>query len=84
MQELPQTLPYRLGKKRHGMRVVTLQDPSMRQWPVLYHESLKFVGFLSGWKDFAVANNLQEGNICELFEVASEWEPTFQVRISEV
>nr|XP_010930015.1 B3 domain-containing protein Os02g0598200 isoform X2 [Elaeis guineensis] len=82
--KLPQTLPYRLGKKRHGMRVVTLQDPSMRQWPVLYHESLKFVGFLGGWKDFAVANNLQEGNTCELFEVASEWEPTFRVQISKM
>ncbi|XP_038989696.1 B3 domain-containing protein Os02g0598200-like isoform X1 [Phoenix dactylifera] len=83
-KELPQTLPYRLGKKRHGMRVVTLQDPSMRQWPVLYHESLKFVGFLGGWKDFAVANNLQQGNMCEIFEVSSEWEPTFQVRISKL
>ena len=27
--------------------------------PVLYHESLNFIGFVGSWEDFATTNNLQ-------------------------
>ncbi|XP_010932291.1 B3 domain-containing protein Os01g0905400-like [Elaeis guineensis] len=78
--ELPDRLPFRLGKKRYERKVVTLRDPCMRLWPVLYHESLKFVGFTGGWEDFSKANNLQKGDTCQ-FEFHKAPEPTLNVQI---
>lgn len=52
----------------------------MRLWPVLYHESLKFVGFTDGWEDFSKANNLQKGDICQ-FEIQKAPETTLNVQI---
>ncbi|URE11505.1 B3 DNA binding domain [Musa troglodytarum] len=78
--ELPQKLPVNNGKKRQ--KVIILRDPSHRSWPVMYHESTSFIGFTSGWNEFATANNLQWGHMCEFFVVDGEFEPTFQVQIS--
>ncbi|XP_073008067.1 B3 domain-containing protein Os02g0598200-like isoform X1 [Typha latifolia] len=80
--ELPKSLPTRL--KRHERKVIILKDPSMRLWPVLYHESFKFIGFTSGWRAFARANNLQQGDQCELYQVPKESEQVFLVQISKV
>ncbi|URE49401.1 hypothetical protein MUK42_33591, partial [Musa troglodytarum] len=44
--------------------IVTLRDPFDRLWPVMYHESIEFIGFANGWKDFTIANNIQQGNLC--------------------
>ncbi|RRT69970.1 hypothetical protein B296_00021928, partial [Ensete ventricosum] len=79
--ELPQKLPVYNGKKRQ--KVIILRDPSHRSWPVMYQESAWFIGLVSGWNEFATANNLRRGNLCEFFEVAGEFEPTLQVQISQ-
>ncbi|URE49400.1 hypothetical protein MUK42_33591, partial [Musa troglodytarum] len=47
-----------------GLNIVTLRDPFDRLWPVMYHESIEFIGFANGWKDFTIANNIQQGNLC--------------------
>ncbi|XP_072999679.1 B3 domain-containing protein Os01g0905400-like isoform X2 [Typha latifolia] len=82
LQEFHERLPFRLGKIKHGRKVITLRDPCMRIWPVLYHESDRFVGFISGWEEFTKANNLRKGHTCE-FELYSTSGPTFQVHISK-
>lgn len=81
LQELPQKLPVNNGKKRQ--KVIILLDPSHRSWPVMYHESTWFIGFTSGWNEFATVNSLQRGSLCEFFVVAGKFEPTFQVQISQ-
>ncbi|KAJ6824884.1 B3 domain-containing protein-like [Iris pallida] len=80
---LPERLPARLLlKKRHERRVVVLRDPSMQVWPVLYHESICFRGFIAGWEEFATKNNLQQGDTCEIESSPDESEqPMFLVRI---
>ncbi|RWW61899.1 hypothetical protein BHE74_00031000 [Ensete ventricosum] len=67
---------------RQERKDIILQDPSGRSWPVLYHESNQFIGFINGWEEFATANNLQQGNLCEFIMVVGEPHPTFQVQIS--
>ncbi|XP_064968457.1 uncharacterized protein LOC103988360 [Musa acuminata AAA Group] len=79
--ELPQKLPVNNGKKRQ--KVIILLDPSHRSWPVMYHESTWFIGFTSGWNEFATVNSLQRGSLCEFFVVAGKFEPTFQVQMSQ-
>lgn len=84
MQELSERLPTQWGRKRLERKVIILEDPSMRLWPVLYQESDMFQGFSSGWGAFARANNLQEGDLCELVEVANESGQVYHVQISKV
>ncbi|XP_020087558.1 B3 domain-containing protein Os01g0905400-like isoform X2 [Ananas comosus] len=80
--ELPKRLPSSLGKMKTGRKVVVLRDPCMRLWPVLYHESARFVGFIGGWDDFTAANHLQHGDDC-VFELSGASETVLQVRISK-
>ncbi|XP_020111367.1 B3 domain-containing protein Os02g0598200-like isoform X2 [Ananas comosus] len=82
--ELSERLPTQWGRKRLERKVIILEDPSMRLWPVLYQESDMFQGFSSGWGAFARANNLQEGDLCELVEVANESGQVCHVQISKV
>uniref|UniRef100_A0A1D1XE61 B3 domain-containing protein Os01g0905400 n=1 Tax=Anthurium amnicola TaxID=1678845 RepID=A0A1D1XE61_9ARAE len=79
--ELPEPLPSNCGKRRLEKKVVLLRDPSLRVWPVLYHESLRFTGFLGGWEAFVVANNVRKGDACH-FETANHMESVLQVQIS--
>lgn len=78
--ELPNKLVCQVGKLKSERKVVLLQDPSMRCWPVLYHQSVNFVGFIGGWVDFSRANNVCRGDICE-FELLSKKELKFLVQI---
>ncbi|CAD5171350.1 unnamed protein product [Musa acuminata subsp. malaccensis] len=75
---LPLGIPFHMRQERKD---IILRDPSGRSWPVLYHESNQFIGFLNGWEEFATANNLQQGNLCEFFVVTGAPDPTFQVQI---
>ncbi|CAD5185578.1 unnamed protein product [Musa acuminata subsp. malaccensis] len=63
--KLPQWSPSQKDK-RHERNIVTLRDPSDRLWPATYHESIKFIGFANSWKDFTIANNIQQGNLCRI------------------
>ncbi|XP_020590305.1 B3 domain-containing protein Os01g0905400-like [Phalaenopsis equestris] len=78
--EFQSKLSCQIVKLKHKRKIVVLQDPSMRCWPVLYHKSNSFVGFLGGWVDFAKANNICRGDICE-FELINKLEYKFRVQI---
>ncbi|KAK8948925.1 B3 domain-containing protein [Platanthera zijinensis] len=78
--ELPNKLISQVGKSKNERKVVLLQDLSMKCWPVLYHQSINFIGFIGGWVDFARANNICRGDICE-FELLSKTELKFLVQI---
>ncbi|WOK97421.1 hypothetical protein Cni_G06129 [Canna indica] len=82
--DLPQALPSFKGRKTKTSekKVVVLRDPSLRSWPVIYHNSMKFIGFSSGWENFIKANKLQQGSVCDFFDLADEHIPTFQVQIT--
>ncbi|WOL02445.1 hypothetical protein Cni_G11164 [Canna indica] len=79
--KLPETLPSRKGQKKKERKIVILQDPSLRLWPVMYHECSNFTGFVGGWKDFAIANNLKQGDQCEFLDADTEL-AILQVQIS--
>ncbi|KAM0940248.1 putative transcription factor B3-Domain family [Dioscorea sansibarensis] len=76
--EMPKKLPFSLGRTPHSRKVIILKDPSMRLWPVLYLEDMKHI--ISGWKEFAAANKIHRGDVCE-FELINESEYILQVRI---
>ncbi|CAO2182004.1 unnamed protein product [Urochloa humidicola] len=76
--ELPNRLPVIPRTKKQGRKVVTLKDPCMRDWPVLYQCTPRFSGFITGWVDVCMENNLQEGDTCE-FELNGNSELSFQV-----
>ncbi|KAL0924428.1 hypothetical protein M5K25_005257 [Dendrobium thyrsiflorum] len=80
--ELQKKLACQLGKLKHERKIILLQDPSMRCWPVLYHQSNKFIGFIGGWVDFAKGNNICRGDICE-FELIDKMELIFRVHITK-
>lgn len=80
LQEMPKKLPFSLGRTPHNRKVIILKDPSMRLWPVLYLEDMKHI--ISGWKEFAAANKIRRGDICE-FQLISESEYILQVRITK-
>ncbi|KAB1217296.1 hypothetical protein CJ030_MR4G021025 [Morella rubra] len=80
--ELPRCLPSSCrGLSRIGRKVVFLQDPAMRLWPVLYHETSGFKILSSGWEAFSKANNVQPGDEC-VFLLVSEPESLYGVRIA--
>ncbi|KAI0523049.1 hypothetical protein KFK09_005439 [Dendrobium nobile] len=81
-QELQKKLACQLGKLKHERKIIVLQDPSMRCWPVLYHQSNKYIGFIGGWVDFAKGNNICGGDICE-FELINKMELKFRVHITK-
>ncbi|KAE8783431.1 B3 domain-containing protein [Hordeum vulgare] len=66
MQELPCRLPVLPGRKKQGRKVVVLEDPVGRRWPVLYLCTPTFSGFVAGWADCRAENCLREGEACEL------------------
>nr|QDX18312.1 B3 domain-containing protein Os01g0905400-like isoform X1 [Cymbidium sinense] len=80
--ELPKKMGCQIGKLKHERKVVVLQDQSMRFWPVLYHKSKIFVGFIGGWVDFAKANNICRGDTCE-FQLINKMEFKFRVQITK-
>ncbi|KAL6634656.1 hypothetical protein ACP70R_027327 [Stipagrostis hirtigluma subsp. patula] len=81
--ELPRSLSSAVRQTRQDRNVVMLKDPMKRLWPVFYHENAVFVGFTAGWKDFVAANNLQIGDLCELFKEPDEGEPVYSVQITK-
>ncbi|PKU82126.1 uncharacterized protein LOC110095786 isoform X2 [Dendrobium catenatum] len=80
--ELQKKLACQLGKFKHERKIIVLQDPSLRCWPVLYHQSNKYIGFIGGWVDFAKGNNICGGDICE-FELINKMELKFRVHITK-
>ncbi|XP_044973090.1 B3 domain-containing protein Os01g0905400-like [Hordeum vulgare subsp. vulgare] len=66
LQELPCRLPVLPGRKKQGRKVVVLEDPVGRRWPVLYLCTPTFSGFVAGWADCRAENCLREGEACEL------------------
>jgi hypothetical protein len=58
-----------------------LKDPKKRLWPVVYHDSLLFVGFTAGWKHFVAANDLRAGDVCELVNEPDDGESVYSIRI---
>lgn len=68
------------GIKKSDRMVIFLLDPDDRVWPVLYHQKSGYRCLGSGWKDFAVANNLQHGDAC-MFEVVNKPDATLRVGI---
>ncbi|KAJ0972393.1 hypothetical protein J5N97_020352 [Dioscorea zingiberensis] len=80
--ELPNRLPCNFGRRVLGRKVLLLQDPIMRLWPVLFCESKNFSGFIGGWKDFAAANDLKQGDMCE-FLLTDREHATFHVCITK-
>ncbi|XP_062219537.1 B3 domain-containing protein Os02g0598200-like isoform X1 [Phragmites australis] len=81
--ELPKSLSNALRQRRQDQNVIMLKDPLKRLWPVLYHENSVFVGFTAGWKHFVAANNLQTGDLCELFKEPDDEEPVYSVQITK-
>ncbi|KAM3353063.1 hypothetical protein ACQJBY_024319 [Aegilops geniculata] len=64
--ELSCRMPVLPGRKKQGRKVVVLEDPSGRRWPVLYLCTPTFSGFVAGWSDVRAENGLREGDACEL------------------
>ncbi|GLJ38035.1 hypothetical protein SUGI_0774360 [Cryptomeria japonica] len=48
-------------------REVTLVDPKKREWHVRFRGDMSEPALIDGWRDFSVANNLEEGDAC-IFE----------------
>ncbi|XP_048568385.1 B3 domain-containing protein Os01g0905400-like [Triticum urartu] len=66
LQEFPCRMPVLPGRKKQGRKVVVLEDPGGRRWPVLYLCTPTFSGFVAGWADVRAENGLREGDACEL------------------
>uniref|UniRef100_A0A8R7PVL2 TF-B3 domain-containing protein n=1 Tax=Triticum urartu TaxID=4572 RepID=A0A8R7PVL2_TRIUA len=64
--EFPCRMPVLPGRKKQGRKVVVLEDPGGRRWPVLYLCTPTFSGFVAGWADVRAENGLREGDACEL------------------
>jgi soluble cytochrome b562 len=52
-------------QRRHGCDVIMLKDPKKRLWPVIYHDSPLFMGFIEGWKHLVAANDLLAAHLRE-------------------
>ncbi|XP_042429546.1 uncharacterized protein LOC122016347 [Zingiber officinale] len=81
--ELPHRLPFPKGRKRSETKIVILRDPCLRLWPIMYHETDQFTGFVAGWTDFVKANNLQQGHHCNVFSVGNKYELLYHVQIAQ-
>ncbi|XP_074569380.1 B3 domain-containing protein Os01g0905400-like [Curcuma longa] len=81
--ELPHRLQLPRGRKRTETKIVVLRDPCLRLWPVMYHETDRFTGFVAGWNDFVKANNLQQGHHCNVFSIGNKKELLFHVQIAQ-
>ena len=68
-------------QRRHGCDVIILKDPNKRLWPVVYHNSLLFVGFTEGGKHLVTSNDLWAGDVCELVKGPNDGEPVYSVRM---
>ncbi|KAM0926102.1 hypothetical protein ACQ4PT_003922 [Festuca glaucescens] len=64
--ELPCRLPVLPRRKKHGRKVLVVEDPCTRRWPVLYLCTPSFSGLVTGWADVHAENGLHEGDTCEL------------------
>ncbi|PNT73409.1 hypothetical protein BRADI_2g58030v3 [Brachypodium distachyon] len=65
--DLPCRLPAVVPRaKKQGRKVLVLEDPRARRWPVLYQCTPRFSGFIAGWVDVCRENGLREGDACEL------------------
>ncbi|KAA8542178.1 hypothetical protein F0562_023330 [Nyssa sinensis] len=80
--ELPTCLPSISfkGRTRMERKVVFLQDPVKRLWPVLYHQKYGLKILASGWEAFSKGNNIQPGDQC-VFGVENELECIYKVGI---
>nr|XP_011464210.1 PREDICTED: uncharacterized protein LOC101297645 isoform X3 [Fragaria vesca subsp. vesca] len=68
--ELPKSLPVSLkatnGRSKMDRRVVYLQGPDNRLWPVLYIQKFFFRTLANGWEAFSMANNIEKGDRCTI------------------
>ncbi|KAG9446316.1 hypothetical protein H6P81_012444 [Aristolochia fimbriata] len=83
--DLPSEFPLSLPKRGNRLEksVIVLSDSNMNQWPILYCETRNAQkSFCSGWKCFAAANGIREGDVC-LLEVTDELPEGFHVRLSK-
>lgn len=80
--DLPRGLPLFVvrGRPRQKEQVVILQDPSMRLWPVFYHEKIGLSVLTDGWQAFRKANEIQSGDTC-CFAPRNESDGVYSVRI---
>lgn len=84
MQELPKSLPVPLNTTRArpklDRRIVFLQGPDERLWPVLYIQKYYFRTLANGWEAFSMANNIEQGDQCT-FVVKSPTEAICSVQV---
>lgn len=79
---LPECLPLKACGQavKFQPKLVLLQDPLRRVWPVLYHHKFCIKVLANGWKAFRDANNIQPGDECT-FVVENMEESRFSVEI---
>ncbi|XP_040368103.1 uncharacterized protein LOC112176104 isoform X6 [Rosa chinensis] len=82
--ELPKSLPLPLntmkGRSKLDRRIVYLQGPDKRLWPVLYIQKFFFRTLANGWEAFSMANNIEQGDRCTI-EVTNQTEGICTVHI---
>ncbi|KAM5571786.1 hypothetical protein ABKV19_012063 [Rosa sericea] len=82
--ELPKSLPLPLntmkGRSKLDRRIVYLQGPDKRLWPVLYIQKFFFRTLANGWEAFSMANNIERGDRCTI-EVTNQTEGICSVHI---
>ncbi|XP_061988030.1 uncharacterized protein LOC133706499 isoform X7 [Rosa rugosa] len=82
--ELPKSLPLPLntmkGRSKLDRRIVYLQGPDKRLWPVLYIQKFFFRTLANGWEAFCMANNIEQGDRCTI-EVTNQTEGICSVHI---
>ncbi|PKI50355.1 hypothetical protein CRG98_029235 [Punica granatum] len=78
--ELPWKLAQGRGKSRHRKKVIALQDPQKRLWPVVYYERSDLKILTTGWKHLYKANEIQPGDKCA-FKLLNKLESIYAVSI---
>ncbi|XP_047056358.1 B3 domain-containing protein Os01g0905400-like [Lolium rigidum] len=79
--EFPCRLPVLPRRKKHGRKVLVVEDPCTRHWPVLYLCTPSFSGLVTGWADVHAENGLNEGDTCELELHSSNSNLALRVRV---
>lgn len=86
MQELPVGLPASfpsansVGRGCRERKLVFLEDPLKRIWPVLYEERPECGVLANGWEGFVKAHDLQLGDECIFKHIKDS---TYRVSISQ-
>ncbi|KAL1829350.1 hypothetical protein ACET3Z_007762 [Daucus carota] len=61
-------------------KVVNLQGPNQKVWPVLYHNKLGIKALTSGWENFCMSNGLRIGDECA-FKLVDEEKTIFRIDV---